>query len=541
VELFAADVPAEGLLEMAWSEATADAKVMGEVTALVGKEDTHGRLKELCETITNMLLVLEFGWSGSPGHFGMFGGSAERATRRQAPQLQREDGSDPFHLATWVDDGVSVEPDLGRRAHRSIRAYERTVQGLLGKSSINKEKMEEEGETTTTCRAWGLDIDTEADCFTLPDVKWQKAQYILSQPIFDWGCKRVDRLELQILRGNGTFWKIVCPALRTELASIDRLLSGSQEPGFIRGHDEKDWIMFWLTVEVMRKLVALESYWRQTFTARSAQVLSPAERLSIPAERANTVWTGGDATLKYAGAVDWRHAWFYSSPVGDFLPALYALMGSEPEDVIIAVAELLTYLILTALDDAGEWDGRTVVYVSDNMNTVGWLNDRYSKVVLVQVILRLLALVEARKKFATISTYIRTYKNVVGDGLTREDREEVARDLELKGFTRKDPVPVWKHYLEVRVEGRSHRRDCGSAQCFAYRGGAGVRLAGPWDRGEGTQGVEHLGRYSLGNRLGSSSCPEAVHPVRGAESSEPCGDTREGDVFPGHARPWKGA
>ena len=34
----------------------------------------------VCKGLTNALMCLEFGWSGSPGHFGVFGRSAEEAT-----------------------------------------------------------------------------------------------------------------------------------------------------------------------------------------------------------------------------------------------------------------------------------------------------------------------------------------------------------------------------------------------------------------------------------------------------------------------------
>ena len=103
------------------------------------------------------------------------------------------------------------------------------VRSILGESAINQEKAEVEGETSTQCLAWGLELDTLENVFRLPDLKWQKAQFILNQPVFDWGCRRATRHELQILRGNATYWMIVCPALRTEVASIDRLLSGDQE------------------------------------------------------------------------------------------------------------------------------------------------------------------------------------------------------------------------------------------------------------------------------------------------------------------------
>ena len=120
--------------------------------------------------------------------------------------------------------------------------------------------------------------------------------------------------------------------------------------------------------------------------------------------------------------------------------------------MVISCAELLTYLILAAL--AGDsWDERVVLYVSDNMNTVSWLNKRYSQVPVIQLLLRLLGIWEARHQVSSQGTYVRTYHNVTGDGLTREDWREVAQDLELRGYVRHDPTEAWRHFLRFLTEG----------------------------------------------------------------------------------------
>ena len=94
----------------------------------------------------------------------MFGGAAERATEAQSPQEERVNGDAPFFLRTWVDDGVSVEPELGYRPWLAIRTYEKAVKGLLGESAINAEKAAVEGETGTECLAWGLDGGRGGSC-----------------------------------------------------------------------------------------------------------------------------------------------------------------------------------------------------------------------------------------------------------------------------------------------------------------------------------------------------------------------------------------
>ena len=39
--------------------------------------------------------------------------------------------------------------------------------------------------------AWGLEVDTVSGTFEMPDVKLQKARYLVDQPCFAWGCKRL--------------------------------------------------------------------------------------------------------------------------------------------------------------------------------------------------------------------------------------------------------------------------------------------------------------------------------------------------------------
>ena len=85
-------------------------------------------------------------------------------------------------------------------------------------------------------------------------------------------------------------------------------------------------------------------------------------------------------------------------------------MTGEPEDIIIAVAELICFILLASLRGEG-WMNRVVVYVSGNQNVVTWINARYSKVPVVQSLLRLLGLVEAKLGFSAVSTYIRTWRN----------------------------------------------------------------------------------------------------------------------------------
>ncbi len=84
---------------------------------------------------------------GPPGAFREVrdgGGEGNGAT---GPGGDVGNGENGFFLRIWVDDGISVEPDLGYRPYLAVRIYERAVKTLLGESAINREEMTEEGET----------------------------------------------------------------------------------------------------------------------------------------------------------------------------------------------------------------------------------------------------------------------------------------------------------------------------------------------------------------------------------------------------------
>ena len=48
-------------------------------------------------------------------------------------------------------------------------------------------------------------------------------------PVWDWGSTRISRHDVSSLRGHGTFWSNVAPALRPEMASHDAALGGNQD------------------------------------------------------------------------------------------------------------------------------------------------------------------------------------------------------------------------------------------------------------------------------------------------------------------------
>ena len=90
------------------------------------------------------------------------------------------------------------------------------------------------------------------------------------------------------------------------------------------------------------------------------------------------VWVSGEATLERIACIDWTNRTALVDTVEPYHDALRELAavsdeGVPPEEeVIIAIAELITFLALAAASTA-LWRGRLVLYTGDNMNVHQWL------------------------------------------------------------------------------------------------------------------------------------------------------------------------
>ena len=81
---------------------------------------------------------------------------------------------------------------------------------------------------------------------------------------------------------------------------------------------------------------------------------------------------GGDATLERFGAVDWSAKRFMVEDTAQFTEALVTLVEASDHVEIIAVMELLAFLVF-ASQESDAWSGLLVFYVTDNQNVETWL------------------------------------------------------------------------------------------------------------------------------------------------------------------------
>jgi hypothetical protein len=131
-----------------------------------------GRLRRQGAVV--LALALPVGWTGSPAHYGAFGGAITFLVRRESPAtlVRGHEDHDPFFCYTWVDDHVLVEEDRGHRLKLCEVTLRLSMLAILGPKSINEKKFT---DWTTSARALGLDWDTERRTLSVPPDKITKA------------------------------------------------------------------------------------------------------------------------------------------------------------------------------------------------------------------------------------------------------------------------------------------------------------------------------------------------------------------------------
>ena len=152
-------------------------------------------------------LVLPFGFSGSPGRFGVMALLPELLVQSCAPAQPRINGSEPLDVKTHVDDAARSDIKAGYRPWLSRRVYNGGATKVFGKGAIHPKKDLLEGRPSLESCWWGycLSIWKAGNRITVPEVKLEKLSHMAYMEVWDWGCRRIPRVEAQAFRGMGTF------------------------------------------------------------------------------------------------------------------------------------------------------------------------------------------------------------------------------------------------------------------------------------------------------------------------------------------------
>ncbi|CAK0826150.1 unnamed protein product, partial [Prorocentrum cordatum] len=397
-----------------------------------------GKVVGMEGNLVAIYLVLTFGWIGGPGEYMAFGTALKQCHDRHRPADPGWHDDVPHHSHLLMDD------DGARR--------------VFGPLAINAEKKDEEGEFRVDQICWGVHVNTEEETLRLPEEKVNKIRILLSDPAYDTGNTQEALKDVQVLRGTLNFAAITCPPLRPELGAVDRLLRAADPAGVwvkieesSEGGEKDAWDEWWEALEVFRLYAGAPQAWTTHFNAGLKGVLQPQERLALPGGMEELVWTGGDATETRVGAADWSNGVYGVMDVKEVMEPFHAVFGEGAD--IIAICELFTFLVL-AVAQAPRWEGRLVLYVTDNTSAEIWLNKRTAKNRLARYGLRLLQLLETRHGFHTVTAGIWTKHNSSMDLISRETRSVVQEEMNRFGLEEIDLKGPWREVLAGAEKGR---------------------------------------------------------------------------------------
>ena len=204
------------------------------------------------------------------------------------------------------------------------------------------------------------------------------------------------------------------------------------------------WEEFWDALDWIR--LQMEKPWGGSFRVAFGKLLPIRERLALPGMARSTRFVGGDATLDRLGAADWKALKYHSEPCQRYVAAIEEVVGSGDNLGIIAVLELLTFVVLASAQSA-TWRNEMILYVTDNANVKSWLSTRRARNRYVRALLLLLQRLEAEFSFTVEGVYVRTYHNTLNDWLTREDQTQVEQAMARSGWEKLALVENWEELL----------------------------------------------------------------------------------------------
>ena len=458
-------------------------------------------------------LVLIFGDMAAPGNFNIFGQIWSEMHAARVPPDQTWHSSTPYCAKRHVDDMMLIEPLLGSRPWLSRRTAIAEARRVFHVDAINDEKLLTEGKFSTTQKLAGLDTDTIHETFGVPAEWREKFSGVVWKAAFTRGNTTLPLHDVQTLRGYITFAIPGAVWLATEVGVIDRFLGSADSetqlccPAGAREEAEVLWDELWEVVEWIRIRLEDPEAWTTHFIASFASILSPAELLVVPGLWEGAVALGGDATLDKVCWINWNTKEAAVVSAVRLREALRAHLLAD-EELIIAILEFFCVL-LGVIVLAGQQQSYVAFAYSDNQLTVGWLLTRYSKVRIVRVLLRILAVAEAARAVRVIGVYVRSEHNATADFATRGTDELVQnmfRALTFSLRTDDEAVAALEEWLvgkrSLRLPGVSNRSlDALKTQCHGLENPKLQRCPTP------LVAVEVGGRYGVWTReLAQAGC-----------------------------------
>ncbi|POM64035.1 Hypothetical protein PHPALM_20497 [Phytophthora palmivora] len=175
-----------------------------------------GSIRENNVTIIN--LALPFGWTGSPGYYGVVGRAISHLVERESPSTMNPScaGDEVCFGFEYVDDHVQIEVDRENRLELAETTLRLAMMALLGPRAINETKF---SLWTTQLVVLGLEWDTIARTVSMPVEKISKARLRICKLLQSGNATRH-----QISKLLGSL-RHVCSSVRSAKPFYQRIMS----------------------------------------------------------------------------------------------------------------------------------------------------------------------------------------------------------------------------------------------------------------------------------------------------------------------------
>ena len=450
--------------------------------------DFHGGHFELGGRIVFLYLATPFGWRASPAYFPSVGRGITLAHRDFCPTSKIRDGGQDFASLLFVDDAIFIEPRIGRRPEACVAFWEDVCREFLGGDSLNKDKLDEEGDWENTHILLGYEVNVNSSTVRLPDAKMNKAWDVIRDPAFAPGARIIPVKQVQTMRGlinhwagAGRFWKYMASPFSALLGYADETNT------WVRFCNDQVLIAVWNLANFLRACSEDEAVWHTLFDGSLLDLISAHKRLSFQEPDSNVVWPTGDSVLGRFDAINWTDRTYVVENTMDFLLDLNPVR----REIVISDVEQMAATCIVAV--WGE-PAQVLLLGTDNQNVLACANKGYAKRGVALILNQVNAKWIAKRRLVVGGFFLRIGHNFSADWISRASLEDILEWAHCSGFRRiryqarwNDSIAEWKQtQIDFWIPGPSRLGRCEPrfpGKCVEWNSDGGSLWQAAYDMG----------------------------------------------------------
>ena len=430
---------------------------------------------------------LTFGWTESPGEYGITGwGVSQSHCRSGPPEAELNSLPDlPHWNSTFVDDGVVLElMNAGARSATTRLAYLNSMITLMSVSAPSADKIAVEGVISQLIMLWGLELDLHGltpltQYLRMPNEKVKGGLARLDMPEHAIGVRAV-RLRAHIaFTSYFQYLSTVIQSLKPFVSALWAVTSTETREWVDPVGSPSEKARAWLEVDEAKAMLRLTlelGAENPGLLQRSLLfVIDPVDAAAVP-NGLRIVVAGSDAdgfdeeNGGIISAGDLTHGVSYVGFGEDYVAYLRRHHEVNTKSEIIFVLETLA-LVALACERCSVWRDSLVFFAVDSDNAKHAVNNKTSRNAYVRYLLAILTMLEVRFHFRIVAVYVWTKHNVFFDQIGRRLKRDDA-----------DWLKSAQEYADEQAPGMVVKEFTSLLEYFTRGGSVMNTLALPWDR-----------------------------------------------------------